>query len=85
LLFAGVMGVAGATGHFFAQIKGGPLFLFTFFPTVESGQIQVDITMPPDSSLNKTLEVVERVEKIAQGIPEVDYVTSLVGRQSAKE
>jgi HAE1 family hydrophobic/amphiphilic exporter-1 len=84
LLFAGVMGVAGATGHFFAQIKGGPLFLFTFFPTVESGQIQVDITMPPDSSLNKTLEVVERVEKIAQGIPEVDYVTSLVGRQSAQ-
>ncbi|RMG23825.1 MAG: efflux RND transporter permease subunit, partial [Armatimonadetes bacterium] len=33
VLFAGAMSFAGVTGHFFTQMKGAPLFLFTFFPT----------------------------------------------------
>lgn len=83
MLFVGAMASAGVVGHFFAGLKGAPLFQFTFFPNVESGLIQVDVTLPPGSSLERTLEVVRRVEQHAMAIPEVDYVTSIVGRQSS--
>lgn len=82
-VFAVAMAGAGAIGHFFAGLKGAPLFQFTFFPNVESGLIQVDVTLAPGSSLDRTLQVVKRVEEAAMGIPEVNYVTSIVGRQSA--
>ncbi len=82
-LFAGsLLGFAGL-GHLLAQFKGGPIFNFRFAPASDQGLIQVLVTMPPHSSLERTLKAVERIEKSAQALPETDYVVSLIGGQQS--
>jgi HAE1 family hydrophobic/amphiphilic exporter-1 len=80
-LFAGSLLGFGGLGYLLAQFKGGPLFNFRFAPASDQGLIQVLVTMPPYSSLAKTLKAVERIEKTALALPETDYVVSLVGAQ----
>lgn len=80
-LFAATMIAFSVLGFGLSQFKGGPIFNFSFAPQTDPGQILVNITMPPGSSLDKTFDVVERVEKIAQQLPEVKYITSTVGSQ----
>lgn len=80
-LFAVTMIAFSMLGFGLSQFKGGPIFNFSFAPQTDPGQITVNITMPPGTSLERTLAVVERVEKIAKELPEVKYVTSTVGSQ----
>lgn len=83
MLFGGAMVLSSLLGFLLAQNKGGPIFNGTFFPPTEQGLIAINITMPPGSSLDRTLEVVERCEKVAMAIPDVEFVTSTVGVGSA--
>ena len=80
--FAGVLLSFGVAGFFLSQSKGGPIFTQSFFGGGDTGQVQVQITMPPGSSLERTTQVVERVEKIAMSVPETEYVTSQIGQLS---
>lgn len=82
-LFAGSLVGFAVAGHFLAQFKGGPIFNFRFAPSSDQGLIQVLVTMPSASSLSRTLKAVERIEKVAQSLPETDYVVSLVGAQQS--
>ncbi len=82
LAFAGVMIAFGAVGFFLAGNKGGPIFTNRFFGGGDMGQVQIQITMPPGSSLERTTAVVERVEEIAMARPETEYVTSNIGQLS---
>lgn len=66
-------------GFLLGQNKDGPILNFTFFPPLDQGQIVINVTMPPGSSLDRTLGVVERCEAAAMGIEEVKYVISNVG------
>jgi HAE1 family hydrophobic/amphiphilic exporter-1 len=79
--FAVTMVVASVIGFGLGQYKGGPLLNTRFAPSAESGQITIDVTMPPGSSLDRTLAAVERVERVGMELPEADYVVSRVGFQ----
>lgn len=83
VLFAVATVLFSAFGFLLAQNKGGPILNVTFFPPTEQGVIAVNITMPPGSSLERTLEVVERCERAAIAIPDVEFVTSTVGSGAA--
>jgi HAE1 family hydrophobic/amphiphilic exporter-1 len=80
--FAAVLVFFGAAGFMLSQNKGGPILANRFFGGGDMGQVQVQITMPPGSSLERTTQVVERIEKIAMEIPETEYVTSQIGQLS---
>lgn len=82
-LFGAAMIAFTALGYTLTQFKGGPIFNFSFAPATDSGLVSVNVTMPPGSSLDKTLAVVERIESIARQIPDVEYVTSTVGSQTS--
>jgi HAE1 family hydrophobic/amphiphilic exporter-1 len=82
-LFGAAMIAFTALGYTLTQFKGGPIFNFSFAPATDSGLVSVNVTMPPGSSLDKTLAVVERIEGIARQIPDVEYVTSTVGSQTS--
>lgn len=72
--------------------KGGRL-PFTFFPRVESDWMTCQLTMPPGTPLERTLEVVQRVEKAAKevlsetegkfplNVPLLESIVSFVGLQ----
>jgi len=72
--------------------RGGRL-LFTFFPRVESDWMACHLTMPPGTPLERTLEVVERIEEAAKEalseaerdfsleVPLLESMTSFVGLQ----
>lgn len=77
--FGLVLVLFGVIGFGLGQNKGGPLLTQRFAGGQEQGQVLVDITMPAGSSLERTLDVVKRIEKIGQALPEVTYVTSKVG------
>ncbi|MCH8273280.1 MAG: efflux RND transporter permease subunit [Armatimonadetes bacterium] len=81
-LFALAMVGFAVGGHMLAQNKGGPIFNFRFAPAGDSGLITALVTMPPGSSLERTLSVVERIERAAMEVPETDYVVSRIGSQS---
>ncbi len=82
-LFAAAMIAFTVLGFTLTQFKGGPIFNFSFAPATDSGQLSVNVTMPPGASLDRTLGVVERIEGIAREIPDVEYVTSTVGAQTS--
>lgn len=66
----------------FSAAKGSPLLPFRFAPSQDQGLISVTIKMPPDASLEQTSEVAKRIEEAALTIPEVKYVSTVVGRVS---
>lgn len=81
-LFGLLFPAAAFLGGMFGQWKGDAPFKFEFIPTVDNGQVQVNIKLPPDASLAATQEVVSRVEKIVMANPNVKYTLSNVGSQS---
>ncbi len=82
LAFAGVLLAFGFVGYKLSERKGGPIFTNRFFGGGDTGNVQVQITMPPGSSLERTTEVVKRIEEIAMARPETEYVTSQIGALS---
>jgi HAE1 family hydrophobic/amphiphilic exporter-1 len=77
--FGASLMVFGAIGYGLGQNKGGPLFTQRFAGSGDQGQISIDIQMPASSSLERTLDVVQRIEGIARSMPETEYVVSTVG------
>lgn len=83
IAFGALFGLAfplfALAGYGYAQYKKGPLFNFQFFPESDSGQVQAAITMPSGTSLGETQRVVEAIEKVIMGHPDVKYTVSRVG------
>lgn len=77
--FAGVILLFTVIGFALSQLKGAPIFNATFFPPVETGQIAINVTMPPGSSLDRTLKVVERIEQSITPVKDIKFVTSSIG------
>ncbi|MGE4586192.1 MAG: efflux RND transporter permease subunit [Mangrovibacterium sp.] len=50
-----------------------------FIPDEDAGKLMVDISMPPATSLEKTREVVEKVDRILTNAPEVKSRTTING------
>lgn len=82
LSFGAVLVGFGVIGFKLADNKGAPIFTNRFFGGGDTGNVSVQITMPPGSSLERTTAVVERIEKIAIARPETEYVTSQIGALS---
>jgi len=80
--FCGLMIVAPIFGNMYRQWKGEDVFKFSFAPPSDGGIVNINVEMPPGSSLDATEEVVKRLEKIVMAHPEADYVVSDVGRQA---
>lgn len=51
-----------------------------FVPELEEGTINIRITLAPSASLNTSLTVANKIEKILMAFPEVNYATSRIGR-----
>ncbi|MDJ1496347.1 efflux RND transporter permease subunit [Cytophagaceae bacterium DM2B3-1] len=51
-----------------------------FVPNEDMGVIMSDISLPPSASMERTEEVLKKVEKIAQSMPEVEHVLKVTGR-----
>lgn len=62
--------------------RGSSLLSFRFAPSHDQGLISVTVKMSPDSALEQTSSVAKRIEEVALGIPEVQYVSTIVGRVS---
>ncbi len=51
-----------------------------FVPELEEGTINVRVTLAPSSSLNTSLKVAQKLEKVIMTFPEVLYASSRIGR-----
>lgn len=72
----------GITVIFILSIGVLALVGFEFIPAMDAGYIQVTVDMPKGSSLEETNQVVTRIEKIAEGIPEAKGIFAGVGISS---
>ena len=63
--------------------RGSPLLPFRFAPSQDQGLIGIVVKLPPDAALSETDAVVKRIEQVALSIPEVKFVSSLVGASAA--
>lgn len=79
LAFAGVLVAFGVAGYMLSASRQAPLLQMRFFGGGDTGQVQVQVTMPPGSSLERTEDVVERIEEVAATLPETEYVSSRIG------
>ena len=68
------LGLIGLTGFGFTRVPSG------FIPTQDKGRLVVNIQLPDSASLERTLEVIEKVEKIVQETPGVAHTISNLGR-----
>ncbi|MEN3000538.1 MAG: efflux RND transporter permease subunit [Armatimonadota bacterium] len=66
-----------------SAMRGSPLLPFRFAPSQDQGLIGITVKLPPDAALSETDAVVRRIEQVALTIPEVKYVSSLVGASGA--
>lgn len=56
-----------------------------FIPNEDQGMFYAVIQTPPGSSLERTNQIAERLQKIAEGIPDVQSVSSLAGYEILTE
>jgi multidrug efflux pump len=68
------VGLIGLTGFGFTRVPTG------FTPTQDKGRLLVNIQLPDSASLERTVEVMEKVEKIARETPGVAHMISNPGR-----
>jgi hydrophobic/amphiphilic exporter-1 (mainly G- bacteria), HAE1 family len=66
-----------------SAMRGSPLLPFRFAPSQDQGLIGITVKLPPDAALSETDAVVKRIEQAALSIPEVKFVSSLVGASAA--
>jgi hydrophobic/amphiphilic exporter-1 (mainly G- bacteria), HAE1 family len=71
-----LLAVAVFSGLFFFLIKTTPS---GFVPEEDMGTVFVNISLPPSSSLERTVVVANRVDSIARTIPQVNNVLRMVG------
>lgn len=68
------VGVIALTGFGFTQVPAG------FIPVQDKGRLLVNVQLPDSASLERTIEVVDRVEKIALQTPGIDHTITSSGR-----
>src|SRR5205823_2358453 len=68
------VGLIGLTGFGFTRVPAG------FIPSQDKGRLIVNIQLPDSAALERTVEVVEKVEKIALETPGVAHTISNRGR-----
>jgi HAE1 family hydrophobic/amphiphilic exporter-1 len=66
-----------------SALRGSPLLPFRFAPSQDQGLIGITVKLPPAAALSETDAVVKRIEQAALSIPEVKFVSSLVGASAA--
>ncbi len=81
LAFGALFPVAALAGGQFASWKKEDVFKFTFIPQSDGTQINATIEMPVGTSLARTQEVVERIERIFMANPNVEFTLSTLGTQ----
>ncbi len=70
----------GAIILFLGTMSLVPMLGTEFVPELEEGTINVRVTLAPSSSMEVSLEVASKLERILMQIPEVNYAFSRVGR-----
>ncbi len=80
-LFGLAFPIAAIAGFYYGQWKGEAVFKFAFFPPSDSGSVGVSLVLPPGTTLEKTQDVVRRVEDTVRKHPDVKYVLSDVGER----
>ncbi|MCC7435877.1 MAG: efflux RND transporter permease subunit [Methanoregulaceae archaeon] len=83
LLFGLIFPASAGLGGAWAQWKQEAVFKFAFFPPSDNGRVNVDIELPPGSSLAATQRVVEYVEGIVTKHPDTKSVLANVGTVGA--
>jgi multidrug efflux pump len=68
------VGLIGLTGFGFTRVPPG------FIPSQDKGRLVINIQLPDSAALERTLEVIEKVEKIARETPGVAHTISNLGR-----
>ncbi|RFZ90964.1 efflux RND transporter permease subunit [Mucilaginibacter conchicola] len=71
-----VLGIAAFAGLFWFLLKTTPS---GFVPDEDQSFIMADISLPPASSLERTLAVADKVTGVLRGLPEVESVTRVGG------
>ncbi|MEQ9146600.1 MAG: CusA/CzcA family heavy metal efflux RND transporter [Parvibaculaceae bacterium] len=72
--------VSGAVALFVISLLAVPFLGTEFVPELEEGTINIRVTLAPSSSLETSLGVAEKLEKMLLEFPEVIYASSRVGR-----
>lgn len=70
-------GIAAFAGVFYFLMNTMPT---TFVPDEDMGSIMSDIALPPSASVERTTAITSEIEKIAQGIPEIQSILRINGR-----
>jgi multidrug efflux pump subunit AcrB len=79
LAFGMIFPVAAIVGNLFAGWKQEAVFKGGFFPESDGGSVQIDVQLPPGSSLASTQRIVDQLEAKAAAHPQAKYVRSQVG------
>lgn len=82
LAFASFFIAAPTLGKIYQNWKGEAVFKFAFAPPSDGGVVNINVELPPGSTLEQTTEVVEKLERISLEHPMTRYVVANVGRQS---
>ena len=72
--------VAASISLLVVALAGSPLLGSEFLPKLDEGNIWLTISLPPATALDKTKEVERKVRAILKSYPEVNNVTTQVGR-----
>ena len=75
--------VATGVTVFVASLFMVPLLGQEFFPATEREEVDVNLTLPPGTSLEATDSVAQRVEALVRGDPDVEHILTEVGSSGA--
>ena len=76
--------LAATAGLFVASLLATQLIQQQFFPRSDRPELLVDLTLPQNSSLSATQEVVKRVEKLLETDPDVAHWSFYVGQGAVR-
>jgi cobalt-zinc-cadmium resistance protein CzcA len=72
--------VAVSIGILVVALAGAPLLGSEFLPKLDEGNIWLTISLPPATALDKTKDIERQVRAILRSYPEVNNITTQVGR-----
>lgn len=67
-----------------ASVAAVPLVGSEFFPETDEGKIMIDVNLPMGTKVDKTDEVISKIENIVKDIPEVEMYSSQIGTNTVK-
>ena len=81
-LFAMIFPLGGVGGFLYRNgYKNDDVFKFGFFPTSDTGRLSVTVDLPPGTSLAKTKQVVDQIEKKVLADPLVEFAVTTIGNR----